>query len=167
MLAARDASGLPALGTVSGQLALRARCWRTLPTTDDGNSRPTLSRILALYGLQKASAAASLIMRGRGDNDQMCAHCYRAMMLPTRVPLRDGQDREQMEVHLMSGQREQADEMYGRACRQYLRSAAAIRHGHRDEAIKRLATRAKRLMDVDDARAAKVMDDLLRLLGDD
>ena len=57
--------------------------------------------------------------------------------------------------------------MYGRACRDYLRSKQSIRKGHHQEAMKRLVKKARTEAYADKfTDVAHTLADLDRLLGD-
>jgi hypothetical protein len=56
--------------------------------------------------------------------------------------------------------------MYGRACRDYLRSKQSIRKGHHQEAMKRLVKKARTEASADSTDVNHTLADLDRLLGE-
>jgi hypothetical protein len=163
----RDSSGMPPLDTTESLLHLRKNCWHSVPHAV-GNSCPTASRLQAIYGLQSASDAMCVRMKDyTPDKHALCANCYRALRLPGRVSLRTGADRDAMETALINGNQGDANAMYGRACRDYLRSKQSIRKGHHQEAMKRLVKKARTEVWTDKfTDVGHTLADLDRLLGD-
>jgi hypothetical protein len=167
LLYERDSSGMPPMDITESLLRLRKNCWHSVPHAV-GNSRPTASRLQAMYGLQSASDAMCVRVKDySADKHALCTNCYRALRLPGRVSLRTGADRDAMETALINGRQDEANAMYGRSCRDYLRSGQSIRKGHHQEAVKRLVKRARTEAWADKFTDVKhTLADLDRLLGD-